>query len=397
MKMKMKNINIPIILIVILTVIYSGCKSNSVTETHSEHEELPPNMVEFSVEQYNTAGIVLDSLNKKQISKIVSVNGTITVPPQSYATVCTSFGGYIKSSSLMEGSLVSKGQVLAMIENSEFVDLQQNYLETKSKFAYAETEYNRQKELNTSNVNSEKTLQLAELEYKTLKAQLNGLIQKLSILNIDYEKLTEDNIKSVLPLVSPISGYVKTVNINIGKYINTTDILFEIVNTGKLTLELIVFENDLQNIKEGQKLTFSMPNTPDISYEATILQVGKTLDSDKTAKVYATIDKSEENLVTGMYVNAKIEVTNSESLCLPSESIVQFDEKFYVFAFKEKAMEDGKEITLFEAIEIEKGSENYGFTEIIFKNEIDNTSKQYVTKGAYAILSKYKNSGEMSC
>lgn len=391
----MKNINIVFFIIAIVAII--GCKSNEHAETHSEHEELPPNVIEFSVEQYANAGIVLDSLTKKQLSKTVTVTGTITVPPQSFATVCATFGGYIKSSSLMQGSYVTKGQTLATIENTEFVDLQQNYLETKSKLTYAETEYNRQKELNTNNVNSVKTLQQAELEYNTLKAQLNGLIQKLTILGINYEKLTVENIKSVLSLTSPISGYIKTVNINIGKSISTTDVLFEIVNTEKLTLELNVFEKDLMNIKENQKLTFSIPNQQNITYNATILQVGKTLDADKTAKVYATIDNTEKTLISGMYVNAKIEVLNTESICLPSDAIVQFDEKFYIFAFKEKAMENGKEITLFQAIEIKKGTENNGFTEIIFKTEIDYKTMQFVVKGAYSVLSKFKNSGEMSC
>jgi len=391
----MKNIKLLYIFICLIVII--GCKSNNEEETHSEHEVLPPNVIEFSAEQYKYAAIVLDSIDNMQISKTVTINGIITVPPQSYATVCATYGGYIKSSTLMQGSYVSKGQTLATIENTEFVDLQQNYLETKSKLTYAEIEFNRQKDLNTNNVNSVKTLQQAELEYNTLKAQLNGLIQKLAILDLNYEKLTVENIKSVLPLISPISGYIKLVNINVGKNVSATDILFEIVNTENLTLELNVFEKDLMNIKEGQNLIFSIPNQPETIYNATVLQVGKTLDADKTAKVYATIEKSENKLIAGMYVNAKIEILNSESLCLPSEAIVQFEEKYYIFAFKENAMEDGKEITLFDAIEIEKGTENNGFTEVIFKTNLDYNSKQFVIKGAYSILSKFKNSGEMSC
>jgi cobalt-zinc-cadmium efflux system membrane fusion protein len=389
--------NLKYILIVLLFAIIS-CKSNKESETASEHETLPPNVIEFSAEQYKSAGITLDSIHNKQISNTILVNGFITVPPQSFATVCASYGGYIKNSSLMQGSYVYKGQTLAMIENAEFVDLQQNYLETKSKLYYAETEYNRQKELNSKNANSAKTFQQSELEYKTLKVQLNSLIQKLSILSINYTKLNEDNINSVLPLISPISGYVKTVNINIGKYINSTDILFEIVNTDMLTLELNVFEKDVLNIKEGQKLVFTIPNRPEKEYEAIIIQAGKTLDSDKTSKIYASIPNTSKNLIAGMYINAKIDINNSKGISLPSEAIVQFDEKYYIFAFQENTTENGKLITLFEAIEIKSGKEDNGFTEIIFlKNGNQNINKKYVIKGAYTILSKFKNSGEMEC
>jgi cobalt-zinc-cadmium efflux system membrane fusion protein len=393
----MKHKYIGILSLVLFTFLFIACKSREKSEKASEHEVLPPNVIEFSTEQYQTAGIVMDSLQMEKIGKTITVTGIITVPPQSYATVCATYGGYIKSSLLMEGSYVQKGHALALIENPDFVDLQQNYLETKSKLDYAENEYKRQKELNSNNVNSTKIVQQAEMEFKTLKACLNALIQKLAILGIDPMRLSEDNIKSSIPLISPISGYIKKVNVNIGRSITPTDVLFEIVNTGKLTLELNVFEKDLMQLNIGQTLTFSIPNDDQKTYNATILQTGKTLDNDKTAKVYASIDLPEKNLIAGMYVNAKIDVLNSESVCLPSEAVVQFDEKCYVFALKEKGMENGKEITLFEAIEIKIGKENNGLTEIFFNNESEYRNRMFVIKGAYSILSKFKNSGEMSC
>jgi cobalt-zinc-cadmium efflux system membrane fusion protein len=152
------------------------------------------------------------------------------------------------------------------------------------------------------------------------------------------------------------------------------------------------------NIKEGQKLLFSIPNRPEKEYEAIIIQAGKTLDSDKTSKIYASIPNTSKNLIAGMYINAKIDINNSKGISLPSEAIVQFDEKYYIFAFQENTTENGKPITLFEAIEIKSGKEDNGFTEIIFlKNGNQNINKKYVIKGAYTILSKFKNSGEMEC
>lgn len=374
-----------------------SCKTKESQELHSEHEELPPNVIEFSAEQYKTAGIMLDSLQNRLINKIVKVNGTITVPPRNSASVSAFSGGYVKSTEFLEGSYVSKGQVLAVIENPEFVDLQQNYLETKSKLDYAQKDYFRQKTLSESNANSLKTFQQAESEYNTLKAQLSGLIQKLKILNINHENLNENNIKSTIGLLAPISGNLKTVNVNIGKNISPNEVLFEIVNTENLILELHVFEKDILQIKEKQKINFTIPNQSGEIYSAEVLKVGVSLDDDKTAKVYATVEIKDKNLIPGMFVNAEILITENETLCLPAEAVVSFEEKFYVFTFKENAMENGKPITLFEAVEIVKGGENDGFTEIIFKDKIDYRTYKFVTKGAYSVLSKFKNSGEMSC
>jgi cobalt-zinc-cadmium efflux system membrane fusion protein len=393
----MKSTNL-VLLIVVITVFYIvGCKSNAKTEKISEHEVLPPNTVEFSVEQYKTAGIQLGKVEQRLISNVLKISGTIQVTPQSLATVCAPYGGFIKNTDLIEGSQVAKGQTLAMIENIAFIELQQGYFETKSKCEFAENDYNRQKDLYNSNVNSVKVLQQAESEYKTLKAQLNGFIQKLSILSVDVSRLSEDKITSVLPLVSPISGYIKKVNVNIGKSINPTDVLFEIVNTQNLTLELIVFEKDICKISIGQKLKFTTGNSQQTEYTGTIYQLGKVLDNDKTIKVYASINKPDNYLIAGMFINAQIDIANNKTTCVPIESIVQFDEKFYIFTFKEKAMENGKEITLFEVVEVKKGAENEGYAEISLPNNFDIQTKQIVVKGAYSILAKFKNSGEMSC
>jgi len=393
----MKKIYLIITILAFFSIYSIGCKSNANPEDASEHEVLPPNTVELSKDQCNTAQIQLGKVENKLISNTLKISGTVNVTPQSLATISTPYGGVVKSTNLIEGSTVTKGQTLAIIENAYFIELQQGYFETKAKFEYSEKEYQRQKDLYASNVNSAKTFQQAESDYKTLKAQLNGFIQKLSLLSIEVTKLSEDKISSSFAIISPISGYVKRVNLNIGKSINSNDVLFEIVNTQNLVLELIVFEKDIQKMEIGQKLKFTTSNNTENKYSGTIYQIGKALDEDKTAKVYATINTPDVKLLSGMFVNASVEVSNNQTTCVPSESIVQYNEKFYIFTFKEKAMENGKEVTFFEVVEVVKHSEFEGFVEIVLPTNFDMQIKQIVIKGAYSILSKFKNSGEMSC
>ena len=80
---------------------------------------------------------------------------------------------------------------------------------------------------------------------------MKGLEQKLLILGIDPGSLTEDNISGVTAVKSPISGYVRMVNVNIGKYVNPTDVMFEIVNPGNIILELTIFEKDVRFVAGG--------------------------------------------------------------------------------------------------------------------------------------------------
>ena len=382
-------------LIVFFSLCFIGCKSK--VGAADEHEELPPNTVEMNDDQYKVAGIELGQVAYREMNNALKVNGFISVPPQNFVSVSVNMGGFVKSTDLVQGSPVSKGQVLAVIENPEFIELQQNYLEARNNLEYAEADYNRQKDLNAENISSTKSYQLALSEYKNLKTKVAALDQKLSLIGIEAKQLTEDKISRSVSVVSPISGYVKTVNVNIGKYVNPTDVMFEIVNNQKLTLELSLFEKDVEKVSTGQKIRFSVPNKTCIEQTALIYQVGKTIGEDKTIKVYASVNNEDKYLLPGMYVNAMIESGKDSTTVLPDEAVLSFDDKNYIFVYKDRRKEKNKDITDFLMIEVKKGVSNSGYSAVILPKDFDIAKMKVVLKGAYNLLSALKNAGDMAC
>jgi membrane fusion protein, heavy metal efflux system len=390
----MRHIKYGILLLAALTSIFS-CKSNK--ENEKEHEKLAPDMIEMTQAQSTQTGIELGRPEKRNLHKVLEVNGVVKVTPRDLASVSAPMGGFIKSTMIVQGEAVSKGQVLAQIENLAFIDLQQNYLETRAKFQYASAEYKRHTELYKDNVYSEHNVQQTEAEYRSLNAQLKSTEQKLRMLGIDPLQLNEDRVTGILPVVAPISGYLKSVSINVGKYVGPTDIICEIVNPDEPILELVIFEKDVDKVSAGQKLIFSTPDHPEESYSATLYQTAKVLDNDKTSMAYARIDNNTKVLISGMYVNARIETDSREVVSVPQQAVVQFNDKFYIFLFKGKRNENGKEVTDFQAVEVTKGTVEGGFAEITLPASLLPEQLQVVVKGAYAILSAWKNSGEMAC
>jgi cobalt-zinc-cadmium efflux system membrane fusion protein len=144
-------------------------------------------------------------------------------------------------------------------------------------------------------------------DYKSLKSHVTAFEQQLALIGINPSDLSEDKIIRSVPLESPISGYIKTVNVNIGKSISPTDILFEIVNTDNLFLELTLFEKDANLVSPGQKISFFVNNEME-EHSAVITQTGRTVDADKAYRVYASVTKGCSSLMPGMYVNAVIEI-----------------------------------------------------------------------------------------
>jgi membrane fusion protein, heavy metal efflux system len=374
----------------------SSCGSRN-KEVEKVHEVLPPGTIELNASQFKSAGIILGNVEFRRIRNILKVNGVVNVTPQNIAFVSTPLGGFVKSTNLVQGSPVKKGQTMALIENMEFIQLQQDFLEAKAKYHYAEVEYKRHSELFKDNVYSENNVQQTETEYKTMKAHFRALEQKLLLLGLDPEKLTEEKISGILPVTAPINGYLRSVNINIGKYVSPTDVLFEIVNPENVVLELMVFEKDVRKVTTGQKVTFTTPNDPGNVYSASVYQAGRALDKDKMSTIFATIEQNNGGLLSGMYVNAEIETGDLSVTAVPENAVVQFNEKFYIFIHKGKRNENGKKIDDFEAVEVIKGNTDKGFTGIRVPGGIDISKVQVVTSGAYSILSAWKNAGEMAC
>jgi len=372
-----------------------SCHQGETTETEKE-EILPEDIVELREDQIKLASIETGSIELRSLSGSLKVNGTIVVAPHNFATVCMPMGGFIKSTSRFPGDAVKKGQTLAIIENQEFVDLQQHYLEAKSGLEFAEAEFNRHNELYKDDVYSQKNVQQVTAEYKTLKAKVKALEQKLSLIGIPAATLNENNIISSVPVVSPISGYLKSVNVNIGKYVAPSDVLFEIVNSEELLLELVLFEKDMGKVSSGQRIHFYV-NDETEAHKAVIYQTGKSISNDRTCKVYATIAGGCRNVLPGMYVNANIEISGGNVTALPSEAIVSFDDKDYLFVFVRSKEEDGKPFTEYRMIEIRKGITDQEFTEVILPENFDIKTVKVVIKGAYNLLSAMKNAGEMAC
>jgi cobalt-zinc-cadmium efflux system membrane fusion protein len=381
----------------LIVMVFFSCnrKNKSESETR-DAENLPEDVVEMRYDQVKMANIDTGTIEMRSINSTLKVNGRISVAPQNFATICAPLGGFVRSTSLLPGNSVRKGQVLAMVENQEYVDIQQSYLEAKSRLEYAEAEYRRHSDLYKEDVYSEKNLQQVTADYKSLKATVTAYAQKLGLIGINPTELSEENISRSVAITAPISGYVKSVNVNVGKSISATDILFEIVNNDNLFLELTLFEKDINKVSDGQKIRFYINNEEE-EHEAVIYQTGKSVDADKTYKVYAKVTRGCGNLMPGMYVNALIRTSGSDVTALPSGAVVSFDDKDYIFTFLRNKKEKGLDFTEYRMVQIQKGISEEGYTEVRLPAGFDAKNTRVVIRGAYSLLSAKKNAGEMAC
>jgi cobalt-zinc-cadmium efflux system membrane fusion protein len=281
---------------------------------------------------------------------------------------------------------VKKGEVIAIMEDEQYVQLQEEYLTAKSKLEYLEKEYERQKELNKNQASSDKTFQLALSEYQTQKIKVKSLSEKLKLIFIDAENLNENNLSKSIKILSPIDGYVSKVNINIGKHVEPSDILFELVNPQDIHLALIIYEKDIDKVYNGQRVLAFTNNNPDKKYPCELILIGKDFSNERNIIAHCHFEKYDNSLIPGMFMNAILETNTKNVPALPNEAIVNFEGHNYIFI--RNSHHD------FEMQEIKIGNSENNYTEIISDNIHSIIHKKIVVKGAYQLLMALKNKEE---
>lgn len=375
------------LLIPVLFIFLLSCSDKP--ETNTEAKVQPKenqNIVQLTAAQIQNADIKTGKAEQRNISEILKVNGYIDVPPQNIVSVSVPMGGYLKSTRLLEGMHVSKGEAIAVIEDPQYIQMQQDYLTAKARIGFAEGEYNRQKILNQSKATSDKQFQQTEADYNSQKVLLKSLSEKLKLVGINPERLNDGNISRNINVYSPINGYVTKVNVNIGKYVNPADVLFEIVNPDDIHLALNVFEKDVNKLKVGQPLIAYTNNDTSKKYLCKIILIGKELSQERNIEVHCHFEQYDHSLLPGMFMNADIQTENNHVWALPSDAIVNYQNKTYAFAQRSS--------NTFEIMEIKTGISQNGYTEVFPDDASTLQNIVFVTNGAYSLLMKMKNTEE---
>jgi len=364
-----------------------ACTANKKEEQKAVASSMKPdsailNVVRLTAEQLKTANLSIGQVQNKEMHQVLKVNGLIDVPPSNIVSISIPLGGYLKKTNLIPGMFVKKGALLAVIEDPIYIQLQQDYLTAKSRLAYLDADFVRQRDLNVTKSTSDKIYQLAKSDFESQKYLVKSLQEKLKLTGIDPTQLNETTISRSINFNAPISGYVTKVNVNIGKYVTPTDVLFEIVDPSDLHVRLIVYENDVSNLKIGNEVVFTTNNDISKKYVAHVAVITPNINEERTTDVHCHLVNENVRLYPGTYVNAEIALNNAKVDALPEESIVKWENKPFVFVKQPDQT--------YKLVAVELGVSTNGFIEI----KTNLKGQDIVLNNAYTLLMKLKNSVE---
>ena len=341
--------------------------------------------VTLTAGQVQQAGIETGAVTKQTLHIKLNVNGVVDVPPQNIVSVSFPMGGYLKTTDLLPGMHVNRGQVIGVIEDKSLIQLQQDYLVAETRLQYLQKDYERQKTLNENKVNADKVLQQAEAEFAGQKVLVKSLGEKLKLININPGKLNENTISRSVPVYSPINGFVSKVNVNIGRFVAPTDVLFELINPDDMHAALTVFEKDMPLVKEGQPVKVSFIDNPGEEYDCGVILVTRNVDDNRSGIVHCHFEKMPKKLLPGMFLEATIIVGDVEALTVPEEAVVRYAGQEYVL------LANGG--NTYELVAVKTGVKEDNRIQVSSES-VDLFNKRVVVKNAYTILGKMKNEGE---
>ena len=343
--------------------------------------DLTKDTIRISKSEFLKNKFELTEIVKKDNSNKVSSTGMLEVPPNGRAIISAQVGGYIKNSLLLIGDQVRKGDFLVSIENIEFLELQQQYLETLEQLTFLESDYKRQSELYKENISSEKSFLKAQSEYKRTFAIHIGLKKKLNLLNINTAAVEKGELSSMSNIYAPIAGDISEINVKTGSYVAPSDAIMEIVNTEHVHLELKIFEKDALKVRKGQKVVFRLPESSGESYIGSVHLIGKSIGADRTVTAHVHIDEEGDAMfIPGMFVQAEIIVDDSTSLVIQEEALLEIKGKVFIL----KMISEDADHLAFIKVEVDKGNYSEGKFGV-FSDEGLDVDKKYL-KGVNSLL-----------
>ena len=388
MQIKISHTILPLVFGLLLSL--PACQSHAdETEDHHDNEEEMEGGVEevgLTAIQMEKIGLEMGGFEMKNLRSTIKVNGQMELPPQNEAHVSSLVAGRVSQIFVKPGQEIRKGGRLARLENPEFIEWQQNYLEAMARMEFLDLELARQKELAEDEIAPRKQLEQVTSERKMVAARIKGVRAKLEMTGIPVPESVDADLVKEMIVVSPIAGFIKEIKINTGVFADARTELFEIVDNHHLHLDLRVFEKDLPSIRTGQTIFFSLQSDPGRVMEARIFAVGKALnEEDRTLKIHAEMLENNQYLLPGMYVEARIVAEDRKVPALPEDALTVDKGLSYIFVREEE--HEGE--THFKKVAVMTGASDFGYVEVTPLEEVA-TDGNIVIKGAYFLMAQTK-------
>lgn len=262
-----------------------------------------------------TKDVAVTEVSPKKFDHYVQTQGRVEA--EDNIAVSAKSPGVVIAVYANEGQQVSKGQVLAQIDNGVIL---RNIESLKTQLELAETVFQRQKNLWDQKIGTEVQFLQAKNNKESLERQVASLQEQNEMLRIK----------------SPISGTVDEVIVKIGEAVQPGQPAVRVVNTSDLKITASVSEAYVTEIKKGNKVLVHIPELKK-DLESKVIFVGKTIDPLSRTFAVEVALPSEANLRPNMTGVIKVVFhTEPSAITIPINVVQTINNEKIVFVAEAK-------------------------------------------------------------
>ncbi|MBX7126139.1 MAG: efflux RND transporter periplasmic adaptor subunit [Cyclobacteriaceae bacterium] len=336
------------------------------------HDE--PGTVSISDSSLQLMGVQLSEPVFKVVESKIYLNGKVVAQPNYRASVSSDIEGKIERVFVREGDWVDKGQPILSMRSMALIELQSEYLAKKSEFDFLTIELHRQEELIRQNVGALADYQTTDAKYKSAQSQVAALKAKLRLLGVDIALLDSpdrNNIAALVTISAPIEGYVFNLPVQIGMLATTDMVLTELINTQKLMAEVYLYDNDLDDVHEGQTVEIDFVNHLYPSVKGSVVRLSRAFDaSTRAVRAHVSFESPKERLILpDMSVRCALIRSDSKTpgLAVPASALL--DEDGHQFVYISMPSEDRNGLKKLQKVRVTAGAQNGLERQISFANQ----------------------------
>lgn len=330
-----------------ITVVVLIALTNAV-QGHEGHAPLPTKGAEVNVEEglvtlsdaaRASLGVETGEVALRPLQQTVLAYATVLLDWQQHRFITTPIAGRIAKLYVKPGETVATGQKLAEIDSMELANLQLQLLDAQ---AVAELSARTQARLQT--LAREQVIAGRELAEAEAAHSQNVMAVEIAKSKLRRLRLTDEQIESILlerepirtlAILSPIAGVAIHTDLALGKFVEPTEHLFEVMDLSSVSVRIDVLEQDLGKVKAGQTVELSVTGLPNELFKGVIKTEEAFIDSEThLGRAWLVLPNSKDTgleLLPGMYGQATVAISSPDpKLTVPASAVLNNGTEWFV-------------------------------------------------------------------
>ncbi len=382
----------PLLIVVFLATLALPCFA------HEGHQPLPTKGVNVDLKSgritlsrpardaIDVRTVVVD---QKRGDQRLRAYASLVSPWTKYAVVTSRLSGRVVSLPARPGDVVQAGQVLAELDSLDLQTLRLDVQQARTDVELSRKILDGLEPAATSGAVAGQRLIEAQQNHQQNLNTLQILQARMTALNVSEDMLLSDDQKQPLrlPIQSPISGIVVHADLAVGKFVEPTEHLLDVVDLSTVWVKIGVLERDWHRVVVGQPVRLSVNGLPGKSYDMQLDRLGSLLDAQthqSLAWAEFKNDITSPALRPGMNGQAELAWVNAKAtLSVPSQAVQSDGAERYVLV-EEAATKEGSE---YQKVAVVVGRQSGGQTEILAGKLLP--GDRVVTQGGHELSSLF--------